>query len=98
MIFLKINMVTNIPCIPVARHETNGLFDISANYTLGIGSEYGKGYIVDIQLVTLEKVETEVRDRIEQDVLTVLNKELPVIFPGQKLKAVKVMLSRFTVT
>jgi hypothetical protein len=72
-----------------ARKETNGLFDIGASYTLGIGSTYGKGYIVDVQIMTLEEVTKEVRAQIEQDVLKILDQELPITFPHQELKAVK---------
>ena len=44
-----------------ANPSQDGLFSIAANFSLGFGSEIGKGYIVDIRLVTLQHVPDDVR-------------------------------------
>ncbi|MEA3392418.1 MAG: hypothetical protein U9Q91_05525, partial [Candidatus Marinimicrobia bacterium] len=42
-----------------SNRSHDGLFDIRADFTLGLGSDKGRGYIVDIDLKTLENVPKE---------------------------------------
>lgn len=64
----------------------DGLFSIGASFTAGYGSEYGRGYVVDVDMVTLENVPESVRKRIDEDVIKMLKRELPTAFPGKNLK------------
>jgi len=64
----------------------DGLFSIGASFTAGYGSEYGRGYVVDVDMVTLENVPESVRKRIDEDVIKMLKRELPTGFPGKNLK------------
>jgi hypothetical protein len=66
--------------------EHDGLFNIGASFTAGYGSEYGRGYVVDIDMITLESVPPPIERKIEADVLKKLKKELPKYFPGTNLK------------
>jgi hypothetical protein len=68
-----------------SNRSHDGLFDIRGEFTLGIGSKTGRGYIVDIDLKTLEKVPSDVIERIEDDAIDELKKRLPEIYPGRKL-------------
>ena len=63
----------------------DGLFDITANFTLGLGSELGKGYVIDIHLSTLQKVSEEIFDQIEAKTIDHLRKRLPYYFPNRHL-------------
>ena len=63
----------------------DGLFDISANFSLGIGSKLGKGYVVDIHISTLEKIPVEIENKILTVTITHLKKKLPEYFPDKKL-------------
>ena len=38
-----------------SNREDDGLFDIGAAFTVGIGSQYGPGYVVQACIATLEK-------------------------------------------
>lgn len=67
----------------------DGLFSIAANFSLGLGSEVGKGYIVDIRLVTLQHVPEAVRDEIEDFVQDKLRELLPQEFPESELSVDK---------
>jgi hypothetical protein len=69
--------------------DADGLFDIGVSYSLGLGSAYGKGYLVDIEIVTLENVAVDIREQIELEVVEILKQELPVTFPGQDLQVVR---------
>jgi len=72
-----------------AHHSHDGLLGIYANFTMGIGSQKGKGYVVDIKLVTLENVPTKVRKSIEDTALSELETLLPKYFPSVDLDIAK---------
>ena len=63
----------------------DGLFDIVASFSLGPGSELGRGYVVDVDLATLEKVTPELKKEIEEAAIKKLQELLPKYFPGKDL-------------
>lgn len=64
----------------------DGLFSVNANFSLGIGSQHGDGYVLDIDMVTLERIPSELKQEIEDVVLAKLREELPEHFPGRDLR------------
>ena len=72
-----------------ANPSHDGLFSINANFTLGLGSNAGKGYIVDIRMVTLENIPDHIRDEIRDLVQEKLRQLLPTQFPGSDLQVDK---------
>lgn len=72
-----------------ARVAYDGLFSTGTKFTLGYGSEYGRGYIVDITISTLAKVNEKERKLIVEDGIEFLKKQLPRHFPNRKLQVVK---------
>ncbi|MBN1695985.1 MAG: hypothetical protein JW881_00605 [Spirochaetales bacterium] len=72
-----------------ANKEHDGLFNIGASFSSGLGSEYGPGYILEIRMVTLSHVPSEVRERIEQEVVELLRRKLPEKFEGKSLRVVR---------
>ncbi len=71
---------------PTGNPEHDGLFRLGGVFSAGFGSEKGAGYIVRVEMVTLEDVPDDVEDRIEDDVAMQLREELPKEFPGRGLK------------
>ena len=67
----------------------DGLFNIVANYSLGIGSKYGKGYIVDVHMSTFDEIPSEIQQEIDDIILNTLREKLPKLFPGKNLKVTK---------
>lgn len=65
--------------------EMDGLFNVGASFTAGYGSELGRGYVVQIEMRTLEDVPASLRKQVEQDVLNLLQRELVLRFPERKL-------------
>ena len=63
----------------------DGLFDITANFTLGLGSERGKGYVIDIHLSTLEKIPGDIWNQIEDLAVQKLRNTLKEHFPDKSL-------------
>jgi|SRR6056297_739556 len=66
----------------------DGLFDIRGEFTLGLGSESGKGYIIDIDIKTLDKIPEDYLKSIKKDTKVFLEKNLPAIFPGRDLSII----------
>ncbi len=69
-----------------ANPAHDGLFNIGASFSGGFGSEHGAGYVVSVQMATLENVDAAMREKIEQRVATELAAELPKTFPNRELK------------
>lgn len=77
-----------------ARGQTSnkahdGLFNVGASFTAGFGSRYGRGYVVQVDMVTLDKVPPDVREKIEQEAADLVNEKLPYYFPGRRLEVVR---------
>jgi len=74
------------PSGSTASREHDGLFEIGAVFTLGIGSRHGRGYIVEVRMATLNALPADVRSRIEEEVVERLRAALPDAFPGRDLR------------
>ena len=64
----------------------SGLFDIVSSFSTGKGSEFGRGYIVDVHMATLENVPEKIKNEIDNIVIDHLRDTLPKMFPGRNLK------------
>ena len=65
--------------------EMDGLFNVQTVFTPGYGSEKGRGYLVEIELSTLETVDPGVMEEIRTVVIRMMEKELEREFPERKL-------------
>jgi hypothetical protein len=63
----------------------DGLFNIVANFSLGVGTEFGRGYVVDIHLSTLDNIPEDKIKEIKAKALQRLHEKLPTFFPGKNL-------------
>jgi len=68
-----------------ANPEADGLFNIGANFTPGFISELGRGYVIDVSIATLEKIDDDVRREIYEAVTKKVIELLPVYFPDREL-------------
>lgn len=73
------------PSGATANREDDGLFDLGASYTVGIGSQYGPGYVMKARMATLRKVPPEVQAKLETFVAQQLKAKLPIAFPNTNL-------------
>ena len=67
----------------------DGLFSTGTQFTMGYGSVSGRGYIVDIDICTLERVRPEDRETIEAEATRYLRRILPLYLPNRNLSLVK---------
>jgi len=65
--------------------EADGLFNIGAVFTPGYQSELGRGYLIDVSMSTLEKVDDNVRLAIYEVTADKVEELLPRYFPERKL-------------
>jgi hypothetical protein len=68
-----------------ANKAHDGLFNVGATFTPGYGSNLGRGYIVQVDMVTLENVPEDVRESIEREIANRLAEKLPYYFPHRRL-------------
>ena len=68
-----------------ANPEADGLFNIGANFTPGFGSELGRGYLIDVSMSTLEKVDKDVSREIYEATAAKVRELLPLHFPEREL-------------
>jgi len=72
-----------------ANKEQDGLFNVAARFTPGYGSTEGRGYVIDVDMVTLSRVPEDVQKKIEKDVVKYVERKLPEVFPDRTLKVTK---------
>ena len=73
------------PAGTTSNREDDGLFDLGAAFSVGIGSRHGPGYVVQARIATLDAIPPETQGKFEADVARRLEQKLPKAFPGVKL-------------
>jgi hypothetical protein len=66
--------------------QNDGLFRITATFTPGYGSQWGKGYVLDIEPVTLEPFPQDVWSLVEAKACRLIEAGLGTLFPGRPLE------------
>lgn len=72
-----------------ANPSYDGVFATSISFTLGYGSKYGRGYLVVIDVRTLQFVSSVQREEINNRAFVFIQKSLPLHFPERKLEIVR---------
>ena len=67
----------------------DGLFCTSIAFTLGYGSKSGRGYIVEVDIRTLDRVTEEDRKKILEDAFDYIKDNLKIYLPERELDIVK---------
>lgn len=89
----QVDGLKHVPLHPVrpaagatSNPEDDGVLEIGANYTVGIGSKYGPGYVLRVRVATLEAVPEEGYQVLEERVVEMLKEKLPKAFPDAGLQ------------
>ena len=92
-LFLEEKYGKTYPLHPVRRRrgktgnpKHDGLFKLDGAFSAGFGSELGRGYMVQIEMITLARVPEDVRRKIENDAAKKLRELLQTTFPDRELK------------
>ena len=64
----------------------SGLFRVNTHFTPGYGSQFGRGYVIDMEMVTLADVPDEVENKIEAEAAELLESKLHEEFPKRDLR------------
>lgn len=67
----------------------DGLFSTAMAFTLGYGSNTGRGYVVEVDIRTLDKVSPEERQEIDDAAFSYIQNNLKAVFPNRDLSIVK---------
>ncbi|MGD9611689.1 MAG: hypothetical protein AB7V22_02175 [Kiritimatiellia bacterium] len=73
------------PAGATSNREDDGLFDLGAAFSVGIGSQHGPGYVVQARIATLDSVPRAAKEKFEAEVVRRLEEKLPAAFPGVAL-------------
>ena len=71
-----------LPHGAIANPQNDGLFRITATFTPGFGSQLGKGYVLTIEPVTLERFRQEDWQQIEDFACAQIRAGLEAALPG----------------
>lgn len=77
---------TRPPRGKTSSKSQDGLFNVGASFSPGYHSEYGRGYVIDVNMVTLANVSKEWEERILEDAVGKVRELLPKYFPDRKLQ------------
>lgn len=69
--------------------EMDGLFELGADFTPGLGSAYGRGYLVNLRVATLERVPNERLEAFMSQAAELIREKLPQHFPERALEIVR---------
>ncbi len=72
-----------------SNKASDGLFNIGAAFSPGFGSSYGRGWVVDVHMVTLSKVPEKIKKEIYIEVTEKLKQLLEEYYPGKDIKVLK---------
>jgi hypothetical protein len=72
-----------------ANPEMDGLFEIAPDFTAGLGSEKGRGYLVSLRLATLDKVDPALFEALLEESAALVREKLPRYFPERRLEVVR---------
>ena len=67
----------------------DGLFSTSLAFTLGYGSKYGRGYVVNVDIRTLEKVSPYDMVKIRAEAFSYISRNLKTFIPGHEFEIVQ---------
>lgn len=68
-----------------ANPQYDGLFRVTASFSAGYGSRLGPGYILRVEIVTLNMIPEDRRKTIEDEAAKMLRTGLKTAFPGRHL-------------
>jgi hypothetical protein len=69
-----------------ANKSHDGLFNVGAAFSAGYGSKFGRGWVVDIRMVTLSEIEGEVKEKIHSEVAEKVRDRLKETYPEQEIR------------
>ncbi len=68
-----------------SNKSSDGLFNIGAAFSPGYGSEHGRGWVIEVDMVTLAKVPGKVQREIEEEVARLLREKIEKSYRGSEI-------------
>lgn len=69
-----------------SNKSQDGVFNVGPQFTSGYGSNFGRGYVISLQISSVDGVSTEKREEIERELKKRVNKLLKTHFPERDLR------------
>jgi len=72
-----------------ANPEMDGLFEVVPDFTPGIGSDMGRGYIINLRVATLDRLDPGEYESLMREAADIVKSLLPRYFPERFLQVVR---------
>ena len=72
-----------------ANKESDGLFNVGCAFSVGYGSELGRGYVIEVHMSTLSSIPEEIKMIIEKETASIVRAKLKSFFPDRELNVEK---------
>lgn len=67
----------------------DGLFSTSCSFTLGYGTKSGRGYLVNVEIRTLDRIPFEEKAQIQDHAFDYIAENLKTFIPGRELEVIR---------
>lgn len=67
----------------------DGVFSTTIIFSMGFGTKYGRGYIINISISTLDNVSSHLKERIEEATFDFASKHAEEYLPGRNVECVR---------
>lgn len=68
-----------------SNKEADGLFNIGMTFSLGYGTQFGRGYVIDLSVSTLERLPFGMKKQLYGNAVKKIEELLPKYFSDRKL-------------
>lgn len=68
-----------------ANPQNDGLFRVTASFSPGFGSELGRGYVLQLDVMTLDRTDARQIEAIQREAVELIRANLEGAFPGRGL-------------
>jgi hypothetical protein len=69
--------------------EMDGLFELAPDFTVGLGSQKGRGYLISCRVATLDRVPPERLEAFMTEAAALISELLPSHFPERHLEVAR---------
>lgn len=78
-----------LPAGKTGNPQQDGLFRVTATFTAGFGSRSGRGYLVEIDVVSLAPIPEELKRQVDTTAVDHIREGLGKAFPGKSLEILR---------
>ncbi|MCR5732214.1 MAG: hypothetical protein K6G51_04685 [Sphaerochaetaceae bacterium] len=67
----------------------DGIFSVTIIFSMGYGTKYGRGYIINLSISTLDNISYELKQRIEEETFDFVSRHVNEYIPNRNIECVR---------